>query len=104
LKDLASQTGTALLDVRKPGEFENAHLEGADNVPLDYIGDKPPVLDGDITYYVYCAGGYRSMIFISMLRAKGYRNLVDVKGGFAALKQTGVFKITDAPLEGAVVV
>jgi glyoxylase-like metal-dependent hydrolase (beta-lactamase superfamily II)/rhodanese-related sulfurtransferase len=104
LKDLASQAGTALLDVRKPGEFENAHLEGADNVPLDYIGDIPPVLDGDITYYVYCAGGYRSMIFISMLRAKGYRNLVDVKGGFAALKQAGVFKITDTPLEGAVVV
>ena len=52
-------------------------------------------IDKSKTYYVHCAGGYRSMIFASILRARGYDNLIDVDGGFAAIKQSGKFKITD---------
>jgi rhodanese-related sulfurtransferase len=44
---------------------------------------------------VHCAGGYRSMTFISILQARGYRNLINVEGGFTAIKQNGKFKITD---------
>jgi hydroxyacylglutathione hydrolase len=47
------------------------------------------------TYYVHCAGGYRSMIFNSILRARGYDNLVDVNGGFKAIKESGKFKVSD---------
>jgi len=49
----------------------------------------------DKTFYVYCAGGYRSMIFASTLKARGYDNLVDIKGGVKAIKDTGKIKITD---------
>ena len=52
-------------------------------------------LDKNKTYYVHCAGGYRSMIFNSILRARGYDNLIDVKGGFKSLKESNQFKISD---------
>jgi rhodanese-related sulfurtransferase len=52
-------------------------------------------IDKKKTYYVHCAGGYRSMIFVSILRARGFDNLVDVQGGFKALKDSGNFKISD---------
>ena len=47
------------------------------------------------TMYIHCAGGYRSMIAASILKSRGYDNLVDVAGGFAAILQTGRFKLTD---------
>ena len=49
----------------------------------------------DKTYYVHCAGGYRSMIFNSILKARGYDNLIDVQGGFDAIKASGKFKVSD---------
>ena len=49
----------------------------------------------DKTVYVHCAGGYRSMIFASILRARGYDNLVDVIGGFKALKESALFEVSD---------
>ena len=52
-------------------------------------------LDKNKTYYVHCAGGYRSMIFVSILRARGYDNLIDVKGGFKELKESGKFNVSD---------
>jgi rhodanese-related sulfurtransferase len=53
------------------------------------------LIDPNKTYYVHCAGGYRSMIFISILKARGYDNLIDVKGGFNAIKNNPAFKVTD---------
>jgi rhodanese-related sulfurtransferase len=53
------------------------------------------MINREQTYYVHCAGGYRSMIFISVLKARGFNNLVDVKGGFKAIKETGKFNITE---------
>lgn len=85
-----------LLDVRKESEYISEHVDGAKNSPLDYINDNMPAIEKDKTYYVHCAGGYRSMIFISILKARGYDNLIDVKGGFKALKETGKFKIVDS--------
>lgn len=84
-----------VLDVRKKSEFLSEHLVDAENAPLDFINDGMAGLDKDKTYYVHCAGGYRSMIFNSILRARGYDNLVDVKGGFKALKESGKFRVSD---------
>ena len=78
-----------LLDVRRQNEYDIEHVTGAENVPLDYINDYTEMLDRDTTYYVYCAAGYRSMIFISILKARGYHKLVDINGGFKAIKQNG---------------
>lgn len=84
-----------VLDVRKPGEYESEHIEKAENAPLDFVNDSMLKIDKNKTYYVHCAGGYRSMIFASVLKARGYGNLIDVKGGFKTIKESGKIKVTD---------
>lgn len=84
-----------ILDVRKASEYESEHIIGAANVPLDYINSNYEKVDKDKTYYVHCAAGYRSMSFISFMRRKGYRNLIDVKGGINEIKKTNKFKLTE---------
>ncbi len=84
-----------VLDVRKPGEFVSEHVEGAVNVPLDNINDHLSSLNKNEAYYVHCAGGYRSMIFNSILKARGFDNLVDIQGGFKAIKDAGSVPVTD---------
>lgn len=76
-----------LVDVRKQSEYLSEHVVIAENLPLDYINDAMPKIDKNKTYYVYCAGGYRSMIFNSTLRARGFDNLIDVAGGFKAIQE-----------------
>lgn len=84
-----------ILDVRKKSEYASEHIEDATNTPLDYINDSMTAIDKHKLYYVHCAGGYRSMIFTSILKARGYNNLIDVDGGFKAIKESGKFKVTD---------
>ncbi len=84
-----------ILDVRKNSEFLSEHVLDAENAPLDYINESMLQVNKDKTYYVHCAGGYRSMVFISILKARGYENLIDVKGGFKALKESEKFKVSD---------
>jgi len=75
-----------LLDVRKPGEFEAEHIDGANSLPLDFINEKMDAIHANVTYYAHCAGGYRSVIFNSILKARGFHNVVDVAGGFKELE------------------
>ncbi len=84
-----------ILDVRKKSEYDSEHVVNAENAPLDFINDSMAQINRKETYYVHCAGGYRSMIFVSTLRARGFDNLVDVKGGFKEMKESKKFKITD---------
>ena len=84
-----------IVDVRKKSEYLSEHLVNAENAPLDFINDSMSSLQKDKTCFIHCAGGYRSMIFNSILRARGYTRLVDVKGGFKALKESGLFPVTD---------
>ena len=84
-----------ILDVRKASEFYSQHLPTAINGPLDYINDSMTMIDPNKTYYVHCAGGYRSMVFISILKARGYNNLVDVAGGFTSIMGSGKFEVTE---------
>lgn len=79
-----------ILDVRKPSEFNAEHLSKADNFPLDFINEKMTDLDPADHFHVHCAGGYRSVIFCSILQARGYENLTDIKGGFRAIKDAGL--------------
>ncbi|GMQ24358.1 MBL fold metallo-hydrolase [Algoriphagus sp. oki45] len=84
-----------ILDVRKNSEFMSEHVIDAENAPLDYINESMLKVKKDQTYYVHCAGGYRSMVFNSILRARGYDNLIDIAGGFKAIKESGKFKVSD---------
>ncbi len=81
-----------VLDVRKPGEYEPEHLVNAENKPLDFINDWASETDRSKTYYVHCAGGYRSMVAASILKARGFENLVEVAGGYGAISKTLVPK------------
>ncbi len=85
----------AILDVRKASEFGSEHIINAQNAPLDFINESMASIDKDKTYFVHCAGGYRSMIFISILKARGFDHLIDVKGGFKEIKESGKFNITE---------
>ena len=82
------------LDVRKPGEYESEHLEFTLSRPLDFINDWTGEINPKATYYIHCAGGYRSMIAASILKSRGVENVIDVAGGYGAIKNTGL-KRTD---------
>jgi glyoxylase-like metal-dependent hydrolase (beta-lactamase superfamily II)/rhodanese-related sulfurtransferase len=84
-----------ILDVRKESEYNSEHIIEAINMPLDFINNHMSSIDKNTTYYVHCAAGYRSMLFISILRARGYDNLINVKDGFNEIKKTNRFKLTD---------
>lgn len=83
----------AIVDVRKTSEYGSEHILNAQNAPLDFINESMATIDKDKTYFVHCAGGYRSMIFISILKARGFEHLIDVKGGFKEIKDSGKFTI-----------
>jgi len=84
-----------ILDVRKQSEYFSEHIVDAENTPLDTVNESMLQVDRNKTYYVHCAGGYRSMIFASILKARGYDNLIDVDGGFKAIKESNKFSISD---------
>jgi hydroxyacylglutathione hydrolase len=91
----AADANINILDVRKKSEYDSEHIVNAENAPLDYINESMLQVDKNKNYYVHCAGGYRSMSFASILKARGYNNLINVDGGFTAIKNSGKFKITD---------
>ncbi len=95
IKALQESKNAVLLDSRRASEYRSEHILDAENLSLDYINDNFHQIKKDKTYFVHCAGGYRSMIFVSILRARGYRNLIDIEGGFVDLKKSGKFKVTD---------
>ena len=77
--------GLQIVDVRGPGEFETDHLAGAVNIPVSQLRRRLPDLDPAAPTVVYCAGGYRSSIAASVLRAAGFADVSDVLGGFEAI-------------------
>jgi hydroxyacylglutathione hydrolase len=83
-----------IFDVRKASEFDSEHVVGAENVPLNEINDHLSAFPSDEPFAIHCAGGYRSMIAASILKARGWDNFVDVKGGFGEIKDTDI-KVTD---------
>jgi rhodanese-related sulfurtransferase len=79
-----------VIDVRKPSEFAAEHVDGAKNIPLDYINEDLAEFPKDKPFIIHCAGGYRSIIAASILKARGWDNFIDVAGGFSAIAKTNV--------------
>lgn len=75
-------------------EYEN-RVVNALNAPLDFINESMIKTPQEKPVYVHCAGGYRSMIYVSILQARGYRNLINVQGGFTAVKNSGLYALTE---------
>ncbi|MBX7180746.1 MAG: MBL fold metallo-hydrolase [Bacteroidia bacterium] len=92
---LQSNPDLDVLDVRKKSEYDSEHILQAINAPLDYFEKQLEKIEQNKTYFVHCAGGYRSMVFISLLRKRGYDQFVDVQGGITAIKKTGRVSLTD---------
>jgi hydroxyacylglutathione hydrolase len=90
--------GVHVLDVRKPGEWNASHLKQAAFLPLADFPGNLEALDKNRPYVVHCGGGYRSMTAISIMKNKGFKNLVNVYGGFGAMQQTGLEIVTDQVL------
>ncbi len=95
LADKMAEEKVLVIDVRRPGEFSAEHIDGAKSLPLDYISELMAEFPKEQTMYIHCAGGYRSMIASSILKSRGFDNLVDVAGGFTAIAQSGRFTLTD---------
>ena len=95
LASIMEEEHVNLLDVRRKSEYTTEHVLHATNLPLDYYRSNLSEIDKNKIYYVHCRSGYRSMVFVSLLRSLGYENLIDVKGGFNAMKTTGKFDLSD---------
>ena len=80
----------AVFDVRKPGEYAAEHIVDAVSTPLDFLNEHLGEFPKEEEFYLHCAGGYRSMIATSILKARGYHNVVNVLGGFSEIKSTGI--------------
>ena len=79
-----------VFDVRKPGEFESEHVENVPSTPLSFLNDHITEFPKKEDFYVYCGGGYRSVIASSILKARGFHNVIDVAGGYAAIRNTTI--------------
>jgi hydroxyacylglutathione hydrolase len=79
-----------VFDVRKPGEYEAEHIENVPSTPLDFLNDHISEFPSNKDFYVHCAGGYRSVIAASILKSRGYSKVIDVAGGYGAIKKTTI--------------
>ena len=89
IKEADNKLSSCLVfDVRKPGEYASEHLKVAANTPLDFLNNHLSEFPKDEDFYIHCGGGYRSVIAASILKARGFHNVIDVAGGYAAIKKT----------------
>lgn len=77
-----------IVDVRKVGEYNSDHLVDAQHCPLSNLNDHMATLPSEGKFYIHCAGGYRSVIAASILKARGIHNHIDVLGGYKSIKET----------------
>jgi rhodanese-related sulfurtransferase len=79
-----------VVDARKPGEYNAEHVEGAINIPLDTVNSHLSEVPKDSTFFLHCLGGYRSVIMASILKARGFHNLINVEKGINGIKNTNI--------------
>ena len=79
-----------VVDARKPSEYDAEHVENAVNIPLDSINSNLSAVPQNETFYLHCAGGYRSVIMASILKSRGYHNLINVEKGMSGIRSAGV--------------
>lgn len=81
---------TIVIDARKPSEFTAERVENALNIPLDYLNEHIAEVPKEDNFYVHCAGGYRSVIWASIMKARGYHNMINVEKGMAGIRETSI--------------
>ncbi len=94
LKQTLEKEHVPVFDVRKDAEFKSEHVKNAQHTSLDYLNEHLSEFPEDKTFYLHCAGGYRSIIAASILKSRGIHNLINITDGFAAIKEAGI-PVTD---------
>ncbi len=79
-----------IFDVRKESEYLSEHVIDAKNTPLSTINSHLEEIPQEEKFYIHCAGGYRSMIAASILKSRGFHNMIDVQGGYKAIKSSDI--------------
>jgi glyoxylase-like metal-dependent hydrolase (beta-lactamase superfamily II)/rhodanese-related sulfurtransferase len=79
-----------IVDVRREGEFAAGHIEGAKLMPLHKLESMTAELDHDRPIAVHCKGGYRSAIACSLIQRAGFKDVMNVIGGFDAWLACGL--------------
>jgi hydroxyacylglutathione hydrolase len=79
-----------VVDARRPTEYQSEHVEKAINIPLDYINEQIAEVPKEDKFFLHCAGGYRSVIMSSILKSRGYHNMINVEKGIAGIRNTSV--------------
>ncbi len=94
-QQISSDDNGVILDVRKPTEFLAHHVQNSTSLPLGYLNNNMGLLNRATTYYLYCGSGFRSVIAASILKARGFHDLVDVQNGFKGIEQSGAITLSD---------
>ena len=89
-KEVNESGDVRVYDVREESEYLSEHVLDANNTPLAYLNNHLAEFPDTETFYVHCKGGYRSMIAASILKSRGIHNLINVKGGFKAIKEANI--------------
>lgn len=86
-----SKKDVQLIDVRTPDEYNEGHLKNARlmNVNDESFDANIATLDKNKPVYVYCRSGHRSHIAYTTLKEKGFKNVVELKGGIMAWEAAG---------------
>jgi len=84
---------TVVLDVRNVREYEEGHLSGALNVPLDELRFRLDEVPRGARIHVHCRSGFRSHLALRILRQSGFDDVVNVTGGYLAILAEGGFRI-----------
>ena len=90
LNSLVKERSVPIFDVRKESEYFLGNVQSSFNTPLDFLNDHLNQFPEKEPFYIHCAGGYRSIIAASILKKRGIHNLVDIRGGFKAIKEADV--------------
>ena len=87
--DIPFDDHLVIVDVRKEAEFADGHLKQAINIPLIDLVDPASMtnLDDEQNIYVHCAGGYRSVIALSLMKRQGIHNLRNIEGGWNKINE-----------------
>lgn len=95
-KGALGRNGTFVLDVRTDAEFAASHIQDAHHIPVDGLRARLDTLPRDRRILVYCRSGYRAHLAARILKQQGFRDVVNVTGGFLSLLDEGGLQLEEA--------
>jgi len=85
---MESKEVISIIDVRNPNEFATGHIPGCVLIPLSELEGAEDIPSKGMLV-LYCAAGVRSMKARNILKGRGIKDAVDLKGGIDAWIKAG---------------